>query len=350
MLHRGDAVGRHTLRLHELLVARGIESRIYVELIDPETADETTLASTYPGRSQPGDVLIYQFATASDLAPWLAARGETLVVNYHNITPPELFAAWDNRLALHQVRARAELDLLSSRAALGIADSNFNRRDLEGAGYRATAVVPPLAGLPWGDGAIGVEGNPLLPVRKKPGSGARWLSVGRVAPNKVIEDVVMALLVARSAYDADAVLEIVGKPVIASYADALHRFVRDLGLDQAVTFTGYASDADLASAYARADVLVVASGHEGFCVPLVEAMSMGLPIVASRAGALPEIVGEAGVVIDTEDPWLVARTVTALLGDGARCLALAELGRTQLDALGLDTAGDRLIDLVCALR
>ncbi len=153
MLHRGDAVGRHTLRLRDLLVARGIDSRIYVELIDPETADEVALASTYPGRSERGDVLLYQFATASDLAPWLAGRAETLVVNYHNITPPELFAAWDNRLARHQVRARAEFDLLSSRAALGIADSEFNRRDLEGAGYRATAVVPPIAGLPAPDGA-----------------------------------------------------------------------------------------------------------------------------------------------------------------------------------------------------
>jgi L-malate glycosyltransferase len=359
MLHRGDAVGRHTLRLRDLLVARGIESRIYVELVDPETAEEVALASTYPARSQPGDVLMYQFATASDLAPWLAARGETLVVNYHNITPPELFAAWDNRLARHQVRARAELDLLSSRAALGIADSNFNRRDLEGAGYRATAVVPPIAGLPWRDRAtspgsgaldVGALPNTSRPARMKPRSGARWLSVGRVAPNKVIEDVVMALLVARAAYDADATLEIVGKPVIASYAKALRRFVCDLGLDQAVTFTGYASDADLAAAYARADVLVVASGHEGFCVPLVEAMSMGLPIVVSGAGALPEIVGQAGVVIDTPGPWVLASTVTELLGDPERCLALAEHGRTQLDGLGLATAGDRLIDLLCALR
>jgi L-malate glycosyltransferase len=347
MLHRGDAVGRHTLRLRDLLVARGIESRIYVELIDPETADEVELALSYPDVSQPGDVLMYQFATASDLAPWLAARHETLVVNYHNITPPELFAAWDNRLARHQVRARAELDLLSSRAVLGIADSDFNRRDLAAAGYRATAVVPPIAGLPWRDDA---EPTTSPPEKKTSGGGARWLSVGRVAPNKLIEDVVMALLVARGAYDPDATLEIVGKPVIESYADALHRFVRDVGLDHAVTFTGYASDAELAAAYARADVLVVASEHEGFCVPLVEGMSMGLPIVVSRAGALPEIVGPAGVVIDTADPWVLAGAITALLGDPPRCLALAEQARTQLHTLGLDTAGDRLIDLVCALR
>ena len=97
-------------------------------------------------------------------------------------------------------------------------------------------------------------------------------------------------------------------------------------------------------------MLVVASGHEGFGVPPVEAMSVGLPIVYSSAGALPEIVGEAGVVADTEDPWALAGTVAELLGDPTRCAALAAAGRAQLQALDLDTAGDRLVDLVCALR
>lgn len=346
MLHRGDAVGRHTLHLRDLMVARGIDTRIYVELIDPETEDETTLVSTYPEHSQPGDVLVYQFATASAMAAWLAARRETLVVNYHNITPPELLAPWDNHLALGQLRAQGELGLLVERAALAVADSHYNREHLIAAGFKATAVVPPSAGL---DPAV-LAAAPRPAVRTPDGSGARWLCVGRIAPNKAIEDVVTALLVARSTSDPGATLEIVGRPVIASYASALRRFVFEAGLHEAITFRGHASDADLAAAYARADVLVVASGHEGFGVPLIEAMSVGLPIVHSSAGALPEVVGDAGVMTDTEDPWALAGTIAELLGDPARCLALAAAGRTQLQALDLETAGDRLIDLVCALR
>ncbi len=345
MLHRGDAVGRHTVRLRDLMLARGIESRIYVELIDPETAGETLLASTYPEHSRSGDVLLYQFATASAMAAWLAARPETLVVNYHNITPPEFLAPWDNHLALGQLRAQGELGLLVPRAALAVADSHYNREHLVAAGFKATAVVPPAAAL--GAAVLGDARRPAAQTRV--GGGARWLCVGRIAPNKALEDVVMALLVARATSDPDATLEIVGRPVVASYASALRRFVVEAGLHDAITFRGHASDADVAAAYARADVLVVASVHEGFGVPLIEAMSVGLPIVVSSAGALPEIVGEAGVVTTTDDPWRLARTIAELLGDAQRCLALAAAGRTQLEALELDTAGDRFIDLVCAL-
>jgi glycosyltransferase involved in cell wall biosynthesis len=345
MLHRGDAVGRHTRRLRDLMIGRGIESRIYVELIDPETADETSLASGYPADAQRGDVLLYQFATASDLAPWLAGRAETLVVNYHNVTPPEFFAPWDNRLARHQARARAELTAMAPRTTLGIAVSALNGRDLDAAGFTTTAVVPPAAVLTVDEAPVAAptgDGGP-------PARGARWLSVGRMAPNKALEDVLLALLVTRVTHDPAATLEIVGRPVIASYTAALHRLVVEAGLDGAVTFTGRASDEELSTAYRRADVLVAASAHEGFGVPLIEAMSVGLPIVASPQGGLSEVVGEAAVMVDTKDPWALSGAVAELLGDASRRSGLAAAGQRQLATLDLATAGDRLIDLVSAL-
>ena len=73
MLHRADAVGRHTLALRDALVARGVGSRIYVELNDPETESETRPYAQYAGEAERGDVLVYQFATASDIAGWRPA-------------------------------------------------------------------------------------------------------------------------------------------------------------------------------------------------------------------------------------------------------------------------------------
>src|SRR6185437_56163 len=96
------------------------------------------------------------------------------------------------------------------------------------------------------------EKRPSRPGRRD-GTGARWLCVGRMAPNKAIEDVLMALVVARSSTDPRATLEVVGKPVVATYTDALQRFVADLGLHDVVTFRGHATDEELSAAYVGAD-------------------------------------------------------------------------------------------------
>ena len=140
-------MGRHTLRLREATRARGFPSEIFVDTVDDDTADETVPVLSYPETAQPGDVLVYQFATASAMAPWLAGRSETLVVNYHNVTPPELMAPWDNHLALGQLRAQGDVRLLAPRTALAVADSRYNEAHLTASGFTRTAVVSPSAAL-----------------------------------------------------------------------------------------------------------------------------------------------------------------------------------------------------------
>ena len=348
MLHRSDAVGRHTLALRDVMAARGIASRIYVELVDPDTATETRPFARYGEEAAPGDVLVYQFATASGIASWLAGRPETLVVNYHNVTPPEFYAPWDNAMARHQLRAQTELRRLAPRAALGLAVSAFNEAELRQVGLARTAVVPPAAIVDTGGAAVARFGAGAGP--GEPRSGARWLSVGRLAPNKGIELAVMALLVARAHDDPAATLEVVGRSVVASYTGALHRFVDEMGLHDAVRFSGPLSDADLVAAMARADVLVITSRHEGFGVPVIEAMTMGLPVVAHDGGALPEVVGDAGLLVDATDPWAVARGVNGVLREGGLRASLAAAAPGRLAALDLSSAGERAVDLLSALR
>jgi len=341
MLHRGDAVGRHTLRLRDVMVARGVRSRIYVERADPETESETRPFAAYADEAESGDLLVYQFATASALAPWLRRRPEPLVVNYHNVTPPHLYAAWDNALARHQLLAQAQLRQLAPRCTLGIAVSAFNEAELREAGYGRTAVVPPAAMVPIATAAAAATA---------PHTGARWVSVGRLAPNKGVELAVMGLLVTREHDDPGAALTVVGRPVVPPYTAALHRFVDDMGLHDAVTFTGVLSDADLAATMARCDVLVITSRHEGFGVPVLEAMAGGLPVVANRAGALPEVVGDGGLLVDATDPWALAETVARVRTDPDLRQSLAQAAERRLADLDLATAAERAVDLVAALR
>jgi len=256
-------------------------------------------------------------------------------------------APWDNHLALGQLRAQGDLRLLAPRAALAVADSAYNEAHLAEVGFATTAVIPPSAAL---DAAMTtVDRGTAASAPPATGRGARWLAVGRVSPNKALESTVAALAVARAHGDPEATLHIIGKPATNSYVAALRRYVAELGLAGAVRFTGHASDATVASAYASADVLVVTSEHEGFCVPVVEAMSAGLPVVAFDQGAVPEVLGGAGVLVTDKDPYALAASIAAVLTDPPRRNAMTEIGRRRLAQLDLETAADRFVNLLAPL-
>jgi glycosyltransferase involved in cell wall biosynthesis len=344
MLHRRDAVGEHTRSLHGLLLAAGIPSTIYTEHADPETAGETTPYLEYERDAAPGDVLVYQVATRSDMVGWLERRPEPVVLNYHSITPEEYFVPWDYGIARMQATALVELAGLAPRAVLGIGVSEFDVAELRALGCVATRVVP-VANVP----VTPVEADPDALeelVRRKSGTGPWWLSVGRLAPNKAHEDTIAALFLARSGGWPDARLTIVGGPVERNYTAALRRYAADLGLAGAVEFVTRLTPRQLAARYEAADVLVMLSEHEGFGVPLVEAMSHGLPIVAFDSGAVDETLGGAGVLLSEKGPRQVADAVGALLADDDRRAALVAAGRSRLGDLGLEHAGSDLVRLL----
>ncbi len=343
MLHRRDAVGEHTRSLRDRLVADGVECRIYVEVPDPDTAEETRHYLDYEAEARPGDVLVYEMATRSEMVAWLLRRPEPVVVNYHSITPPEYFVPWNNWIARHQVGATQDLAALAPTAALGIGVSAFDADELRRAGCREVEVIP-VANLRLPPPAP--DPGTLAALEARP-AGPRWLSVGRLAPNKGHEDTIAALFVARATTDPGARLTIVGSSSEPTYAQALRRFAGELGMAGAVEFVSGLTDAQLSARYEAADVLVMLSEHEGFGVPVLEAMTHGVPVVAYAAGALPDLVGPAGVLLDAKSPRRVAHEVSRLLADPARCAALVAAGRERPAALGVDRAAS---DLVAALR
>jgi glycosyltransferase involved in cell wall biosynthesis len=348
MLHRYDAVGEHARTVRDLLVAAGIPSRIYTELPDPATAAETVPYLRYELDAVTGDLLVYQFATRSDIAGWLAARTEPVVVNYHSITPPEFFGPWNDGITRLQVGALSELALLAPRVVLGVAVSQFDAEELSAAGCSRVEVIP-VANVR----VPPVEPAPALveEVRSAhPGPGARWLSVGRLAPNKAHQRTIAALFVTRATTDPAARLTVVGSPTEPSYAEALVRYAGQLGLADAVDFVSGVDEERLAAHYRAADVLVMLSEHEGYGVPLVEAMGQGVPIVVADAGAVREVVGDAAVVLGATGPRHVAKEVSRLLEDPAARARLVKAGRARFDELDLGHAGERLVEALRGLR
>jgi glycosyltransferase involved in cell wall biosynthesis len=159
----------------------------------------------------------------------------------------------------------------------------------------------------------------------------------------------MALLITRAHDDPQATLELVGRPVVPAYTTALRQFIDDLGLHGVVRFRGRLDDDALTRAMADADVLVVPSAHEGFGIPVVEAMAHGLPVVANTAGALPEVVGSGGVLVDTSNPWAFAHAVSQVMSDRELRQSIDAGAQRQLAELELSLAGERFADLLSAL-
>lgn len=343
-----DATGSHTLLLRQALRAAGWRSEIFAEATHDELLAETIRVEEYAAHAAPGDVLVYQLSTSSMVADLLLDRSEPLVLDYHNITDPDLYAGWDPASASRSAAALEQLARLAPRAALGLADSAFNEADLVAAGCAQTAVVPVLVDLD----RLVAPPDPRVGGRLaagKAGGGADWLFVGRLVPSKAQHDLVKALWAYRRLYDPQARLHLVGPTPSGRYLASLRAFVTDLGLQEAVRITGEVPDSALAAYFEAADAYVSLSVHEGFGVPLLEAMRASVPVVALRAGAVPVTLGEAGLLLERTEPVLVAASVHRVLADGDLRARLAEVGHRQVAAHTLAGSGQRAIDAIATV-
>lgn len=324
-----DAVGAHTIAVQRLLRDLGYRSEVFTLHGAPDVRARSRPLSALPG-PEPGTAVVYQCSVGSPAADVLAARaaaGEVLIVDHHNLTPVELVAPWDGDLAYALAWGHRQLAALGRVAALGIGDSSLNAADLAAAGFPATAVAPVLVDL---DAAAPPDPDAAAALRAaRAGGGADWLFVGRVVPNKAQHDVVRAFAWYRSVHDPAARLHLVGKPATAAYQAALEDAVDRLGLGGAVRFVGPAGDGELAAHYAEADVFVCLSDHEGFCVPLLEAMHAGLPVVAYASSAVPETLGAGGLLLGSKEPALVAAAAARVVADAGLRGRLVAAGRAR---------------------
>ncbi len=341
-----DAIGVHTLALSEGLRAAGIESDVFYGTCTPDVADLGRPVAQL-GRSARGRWLLYQSSIGSPVFDVLAARDEPKLVNYHNITPAALLEAWEPAVAYEVALGRVQLARLAAETRFAVADSAFNEGELHQVGYADTAVVPLLIDM----SSAGADPDPAVLerlARAKAAGGADLLFVGKVSPHKAPHDLVKALAVYRRLFDPAARLHLVGSPLGQHYGPALDAFVAELGLTGAVTVTGSVSPAELEAYYRSAEVFVCASDHEGFCVPIVEAMGHGVPVVAYGVTAVPETVGDAGLVLDTKEPMRMAAAIARVTADPGLRSTLARAGAERAATFALERSRARFVELVAA--
>jgi L-malate glycosyltransferase len=340
-----DAIGVHTLNLRDGLRAAGIDSEVFYGSHTPDMEHEGRPVIEL-GRAGRDRWLLYQASIGSPVYDILAARSEPKLVNYHNITPAELLRDWEPAVAYEVALGRTQLARLAPQSRFAVADSAFNESELHALGYHGTAVVPLLIDMHSKSDEPDPELAASLARRKERDGGADLLYVGKISPHKAPHDLVKMLDVLRRVYDPAARLHMVGSPLGETYEPALRAFIAELGLGDAAFLPGSVTGAELEAYFQAADVFVCASDHEGFCVPLAEAMGHGVPIVAYGVTAVPETVGGAGLVLPDKSAVPFAAAVGRVLGDERLREILAAAGRERAAGFDLAASTQRFVSLV----
>jgi glycosyltransferase involved in cell wall biosynthesis len=336
-LSYGDAIGNEALAIQGHLRAAGYESDIFAERVHPRMAHLARPLHEYRDVSSPDTVCLFHFSIGSAAGRMIFHAPDRLVSIYHNITPAEFFLGFHPHLAGLCYHGRRELHAFAPRTELALGDSEFNRRELEASGYRRTGVLPIVMDLD-------AYRRPASRVaRRLFGDGRKnILFVGRIIPNKRIEDLIRVFAVYQRYLEPRSRLLLVGEyRGFERYLRRLREMVASLGVDN-VVFTGHVDDDDLRACYAAADLFLCLSDHEGFCVPLLEAMNYGVPVVAFDTGAVSETLRGGGVLLrDKSRPEETAELVNAVLVDpklrgavlATQERAVAEVRATDFGAL-----------------
>lgn len=308
-LYTGDAVSHIVCTNANVLHDLGQESTILTnDAPEPlgSSIEPLEHAFTY---SSPG--LIFHYS-GFNTAAWLlqSVRGPKALY-YHNITPPEFFPR-SSAMYRHLHQGYAQLRLIVKYFDLLTGDSFYNLTSLKPWLVRP---IPCLHIYPI------VEREELqkeaydqeLVAHLKTSPGKKLLFVGRLAPNKRPDKLMRLLEFYRQEVDPQAQLWLVGNNRFdADYQAQLEQLRTSLRSAAHIHIIGKVSDAELYAYYRAADVFVCASEHEGFCVPIAQAMAFDLPVLAYAATAVPETMGGAGILIEAWEEISIVQHLLAL--------------------------------------
>jgi glycosyltransferase involved in cell wall biosynthesis len=338
--HSGDAIGDSARAVRDLLRRMGHESDLFALTIDDQLRGDVRSFSDEASRA--GDVTIFHFALPSPMTTAFAALRGAKVLQYHNITPASFFAPYDPDLFRLAALGRRELQTLAGRVDLALGDSEFNRQELEFLGFAPTGVMPIAVNT------ARITSAPARPALERILSDGliNILFVGRIVPNKRIEDHIRLAEVYKRYVDAYYRFIFVGRcDGVPRYYEQVRALVDQYRmLPDRFWFTGPVPDDDLAAFYRWADVYVSLSEHEGFCVPLVEAMAADVPVLAYAAGAVPETLGGAGLLFSPKDLEVAAELLGSLVYDRDVRRRVIEGQRRRLADFAPDRIEERLRD------
>jgi glycosyltransferase involved in cell wall biosynthesis/ADP-heptose:LPS heptosyltransferase len=308
----GDAISNQAIWIRRFLRREGYGSEIYAMHIDPNTGSEARQWKT--GCIESKNAIIYHHSIGTSLTAEVCNHPAPKALIYHNITPHNFLADYlplNNALCRE---ARARLPSLAKFFPISAGDSIYNAIELSECSFQNPEVLP----LCVDPARWNMRPDQGLMDKLQDGR-TNILFVGRLSPNKRQEDLIIAFAHYRK-LDPAARLHLVGAPMSSNdlYESCLRALAGKLGIVESVNFAGMVDDSCLAAYYLTANLFWSMSEHEGFCVPLIEAMWFDVPVMAYAACAVPETMGESGSLFASKaDPEALARQAFDLVHDSS---------------------------------
>ncbi|MEQ5801215.1 glycosyltransferase [Halomonas sp. H10-9-1] len=323
----GDGITNGMLFTQRLVRASGLASEIYVIDAPGDMAERVRDYRDYLAR--PDELLLIHHGSGNPLESWLEGLACRKLLVYHNITPERFYSPDDPAVPVLR-HGREQLTRWHTWLDGAIADSEHNRRELLEAGFlpETTRTLPLLVDL-----ARLSPGQPAAAPPPQPATDApyRLLFVGRLAANKNQAGLIAALaaMQRRSAWPVE--LTLVGGGDDGT-VHRLQRLAEDLGVAASVILTGKVDDAELQRHYQQADLYLSLSEHEGFGMPLIEAMAHELPVLAYAApdSSIGDTVGAGGLLLNEAEPEVAAAAALMMLRNPGLRAKLVEAQRERL--------------------
>ncbi len=352
-LSSADAVSNDVLMMERILRERGHEVGLFADNSNLTDANVRPASAAPSYLRNVNDVLIYHHSIGWDqgVAAFKSANCRK-IVRYHNVTPAEFFEGISQEHHDLCHRGRLQLaDIINGKTELYLAASAFNKSELTTTGSPEgnTLVVPPFNP---GEKLQAGEANLALVDRYNDGT-VNLLTVAGVRPNKGHAALIDAFGTYYYNFNSRARLFIVGacNKSFHRYEDMVRSLISFWHLDSRVVFTGEVSNEDLKSYYLLSHAMITTSEHEGFCVPLVEAMAMKLPIVGYASTAIPETAANAALIWDERDPFLIAQSIEFLLTNEPAAMALTvRAGQRYEDTFSNHAIEKKFLEVTAAAR
>jgi glycosyltransferase involved in cell wall biosynthesis len=324
-IHEGDAVGNHCLGLVRLLERNGYKTHVFAQRHSTWNGNLSIgNVSDLEAKISKSDILFVSYSIYDQHISKLVKYECKKICYFHNVTPPQLIEKYDPitadlcRRAIEQYSLLSEFDLV-------IANSTFSMHDLRVrlGNLPKSAVIPPI---------FSDQKNFRRELHKSKMDNGRvdLLCVGRVVPHKNIEEIICLLAALQSKYRLNAYLTVVGSLPNVEYHKFLINRASALGVLHRISFKGMLSDSDLDFCFGSCDILMSFSGHEGFCVPILEAMFIGMPVVFKSGTAADGVAGDSCIKTTSVDA--AGNAIMGLLADTElqMKLSMQEINRATL--------------------